>query len=116
MLVIIKFAPIILLWCLINTQCFVHEKSSSVSQFITGKSRNLQKLLRYLSGMVISTFKADTGGHGGHCGWGSSGFCGGCGGYSGLSGLCGVFPTIFVLYINHLPCEALSLTPSILSL
>ena len=39
-----------------------------LSQSISGKSRNLQKLLSYLSGTVTSAFKAGTGG------------CGGCGG------------------------------------
>ena len=35
---------------------------SSIPQFISGKSRNLEKLLRYLSGIVISTFKVGTAG------------------------------------------------------
>ena len=57
MLVIIKFIPVILLFCSINTHSFIHDKSSSISQFIKGKSRNLQKLPRYLSGIATSTFK-----------------------------------------------------------
>ena len=61
----IKFAPVMLLRCAINTQYFVHDKSSSISQFISGKSRNLRKLLRYLSGIVTSEFKASTAGCGG---------------------------------------------------
>ena len=36
----------------INTQSFVHDKSSPISQFTNGKSRDLQKLLRYLNGIV----------------------------------------------------------------
>ena len=39
---------------------FVLDKSSSFSQLITGKSRNLQKLLKYLSGMATLTFKTGT--------------------------------------------------------
>ena len=35
----------------------VHDKSSSISQRITGKSRHLQKLLRHFSEIVTSTFK-----------------------------------------------------------
>ena len=61
-------------WCSINTQFFVHDKSSSISQFISGKSRNLQRVLRYLSGIVTSAFKAGTGGCGGHREWVPSGF------------------------------------------
>ena len=51
-----------LLSCSDNAQPFAHDKSSSISQFISIKSRNLQKLQRYLNGIVILTFKADTGG------------------------------------------------------
>ena len=65
MLVIIKFASVMLLWCSINTQSIVHDKSSPISQFISCKSGNLQKLLRYLSGTVTSAFKAGTAGCGG---------------------------------------------------
>ena len=48
--------------CSIET--LVHNKSKSTSQFIKIKSRDLQKLLRYLSGIVSSTFyvKDSTGG------------------------------------------------------
>ena len=74
---------------------FVHDKSSFISQFISGKSRNLQKLLRYLIGIVTSAFKADTSG------------------YGGRGGLLGVFLTIFVLYLNDLQSEVLSSTSSI---
>ena len=82
MLVITKFTTIMLLFCSINTQYFAHDKSSYISQFINSKSRDLQKLLRYLSGIVTSTFKIGTGGR-----------------FASLSipGLSGVFPTIFVL-------------------
>ena len=54
-----------LLFCPINTHFLTHDKSSSISQFINGKSRKRQKLLRYLSGIVTSTFKVDTFGCGG---------------------------------------------------
>ena len=77
-----------LLGCYINTQSFVHDKSSSISQFIHGKSRDLQKLLQYLSGIVTSTFKAGTGGCGGQFAHPP---------FPGHAGLCVVFPTIFVL-------------------
>ena len=75
-------------------QSFAHDKSSSISQSISGKSRNLQKLLWYLSGIVTSLFKTGTGGCGGCVGWFPSWSGSGC---DGLSGLCGDFPTIFVL-------------------
>ena len=113
-----KFAPVMLSWCSIIMLSFFHDKSSSVSQFISGKSRNLQKLLKYLSWIAVSTFKAgtaDCGDLGGCCGWDPSRFGDGCGSRGGLSGFCGVFPTIFVLYLNDLSSEALSST-SILSL
>ena len=51
--------------CSSNTQSFVHDKSNSISQFISGKSRNLKKILKYLSRLVTSTFKVGTGGSGG---------------------------------------------------
>ena len=91
--VIPKFTPVMLLFSSINTQSFVRDKSSSISQFTNSKSIDLQKLLRYLSGIVTSTFKADTGGR-----------------FVSLSfpGLSGVVPSIFVLYSNHLASEALS--------
>ena len=72
-----------LLWCSINTQSFVHDKSSSTLQLLKGKWRKLQKLLRYLSGIVTSTFKVGThscGACGGRGGWDTSGFGNGCGG------------------------------------
>ena len=74
--------------CSIDTQSFFRDKSSSVSQVISGKYRNFQKLQRYFSGIVTSTFKAGTGGSAGCGGWDASTFGGGCGGLSG------VFPTI----------------------
>ena len=43
----------------------MHDKSSYISQFISGKSRNLQTLVKYLRGIVTSTIKAGTGGRGG---------------------------------------------------
>ena len=44
---------------------FAQDKSGCISQFINGKTRNLQKLLRYLSGIVASTFRVGTAGCGG---------------------------------------------------
>lgn len=66
--VIIKFSPVMLLWCSINAQSFAHDKSSSIFQFTNNKSRNLPELLKYLSRIVASTFKVDSVG------------CDGCGG------------------------------------
>ena len=74
-----------------------HDKSSSTLQFIKGKSRNLQKFLRYLS--VTSTFKDGTSGCAGRST--SPGFPY-CGGLSGVSG--------FVLYSNGVSFKALPLT------
>ena len=56
-----KFTPVTLLRCSINTQSFVQDKSSSTSQFIKVKSRDLKKLVQNLSGIVTSTFKNSTG-------------------------------------------------------
>ena len=58
MLVIIKFALVILLSCSVSTQYFAHDKSSSISQFISDKSKHLQNLLRYLIGIVTLTFNS----------------------------------------------------------
>ena len=80
-LVMKSFTSVMLLFCSINAQSFVHEKLSSVLQFINWKSRDLQKLLRYLSGIVTSTFKIVTGGR-----FASPSF----------PGCSGVLPTIFV--------------------
>ena len=66
-----------------------------------------------MNGIVNSAFKGGTGGHGGCDGWVPSGFYGS---FDSRSGLSGDFPTIFVLYLNDLPSESLSLTPSISSL
>ena len=60
-----KCTPVMLLPCTIKMQSFAHFKSNSTSQFIKGKSRDLQKLLRYLSGIVTSKFKNDTYGYAG---------------------------------------------------
>ena len=65
-----------------------------------GKSKGLQKLLRYFSGIV----KVGTGCCAGRSASPGSSGCGGC---------AVVFPTIFILHLNDLPSEALSLTPSI---
>ena len=82
MLVITKFTPVMLLFCCVNTQLFFYDKSSSISQFINDKSKNLQKLLRYLNGIVTSTFTVSTGGR--------------CASPL-FPGHSGVFPNIFVL-------------------
>ena len=72
-----------------------------IKQFIKGKSSDLQKLLRYFSGIVTSAFKVGTGGC---AGWpGSPGILG-YGGHSGVS------LAIFVLYSINSPSEALLLT------
>ena len=49
----------------VNTQSFVYDKLSSIYQWLITK---FQKLLRYLHGTVISTFKAVTSGRSGHSG------------------------------------------------
>ena len=88
-------------------QPFGHDKSCSVSQFINGKSRNLQKSLNYLSEIATSTFDVDTPGC---AGWIVSHAFLGCGSRSG------VFSTVFVIYLNNLPSEALSSTSPVSSL
>ena len=65
----------------------MHDESSSISEFINGKSNYLQKLLTYLSGIVTYTFKAGTVGCGDHFVFPSFPCC---------AGLFRVFPT-FVL-------------------
>ena len=82
-----------------NTQSFFQRKSRSTSQIIKCKSGKLQKLLSYLSRIVTSTFKDGARGRGGHSA--SPGF-------QGSGGLFGVSPTIFFLYLNDLPSQALS--------
>ena len=57
-LVILKSMPVMLLLCSSNIQSFVHYKSSSTSQLLKGKSRDLQKLLI----KITTTFKVGTGG------------------------------------------------------
>ena len=99
-LVITKCTPAMLLFCFINTQSFAHDKSSFISQFFNSKSRDLQKLLRYLGRIVTSTFKVGTGSR-----FASPSF----------PGLSIVFPTIFVLNSNDLPSKALSSKSSISS-
>ena len=100
MLVITKFTPVMLLFSAINTQSFVHDKSSSISEFTNEKSWDLQKLLRYLSGIVTLTIKVGT------CDQFAS---------PSIPGLSVVF-AIFALYSNDLPSEALWSPSSILSL
>ena len=60
-------APVIILCLSDSAQSSAHDKPNSISQFISSKSRNLQKLLRHLSGIVTSAFKAGTGSRG--CGF-----------------------------------------------
>ena len=99
-LLIIKFTPVMLLWCFINTQSFVHDKSSSTSQLIKDKSRFLPNLIRYLSGRVSSTFKISTCGCSGCDGrgsWDPSGFGGSCDGRGCRGGHSSTFPIIFSL-------------------
>ena len=56
-LLIMNFTPVTFGTSAINTQSFVHDKSSSNSQFIIGKLNDLQKLLKFFSWFSISTFK-----------------------------------------------------------
>ena len=59
-LIIIRFVHVILSWYCINRYFFVHNKSSFY--FTSYKwQRDIQKLFRYLSGIVTSTFKIGTG-------------------------------------------------------
>ena len=74
LLIIAKFAPVKFGTDTINTQSFIHDKSSSTSQLIKGKSSGLQKLLRYLESPY----------------------------WPGCSGLSSVFSVIFDLFINYL--------------
>ena len=46
----------------INTQFLVHFKSSPISHLISGKSRDIQKLLKYFNGTTGSVFKRANGG------------------------------------------------------
>ena len=55
-----KFTDVMSLSFVIKMLSFLHDKSSSASRFIKGKSRDLKTLLRYLSLTVTLTFKNDT--------------------------------------------------------
>ena len=55
-----KFTDVMSLSFAIKMLSFLHDKSSSASRFIKGKSRDLKTLLRYLSVTVTLTFKNDT--------------------------------------------------------
>ena len=83
-LVIKKFAPVMLL-CSTNTQSFVHNKKNPIPQILKVESRNLQKVLKYLSGIVTSTFKIGTSGR-----FESS----------SIPGHAVVFPTTLLLHLN----------------
>ena len=72
---------VMLLWYSINAQSFLLDKSSSTSQVIKVKSRNLKKLLRYLKGKVTSTLNDVT--HGCVCPCASPGLVG-CDGLSDI--------------------------------
>ena len=81
-----QFTAVVLLLCSPNTQSFVHDESSLISQLIKGKSRNLQKLQRYLSGIVTLLFQDVTGGRGGWSAYSS---------FPGRGGLSAASPIIF---------------------
>ena len=68
-LVIVKLTPIMWSSSSINTQCFGHLKSSSNLKLINGKSRDLQKLLKYFNGTISSVFNDSIGGRFGRDGW-----------------------------------------------
>ena len=89
---------IIMMFC----QYIVHDKSSPIHTLSVVNKEISKKLLRYLSEIVTSNFKAGTAGRGGRGGWFPSGPGGGC---DGRAGVHGVFPTIFILYLNDLPSE-----------
>ena len=93
-LVIIKPTPVIWSSSAINTQFLYHFKSRS-THFIKNKSRDLQKLLRYLSRIVTSVFNGGTGGCGGCGGWDPSGLTAGSAGRAGLAS----FFLLFLFYI-----------------
>ena len=90
-----------LCWCFINTPSFVHHKWGSTPQTINGKCNNLQKLLRYLSGIVTSTFKFGAGGYGGQFTFPE---------FQDCDNFSAISIPIFVLYSNDLSSETLSLT------
>ena len=94
MIVIKKAATVMLSISSINTQIFDDFKSSTTSHFIKGKSKNLKKLLRYLSGIVTSVFKGGVGGYAGCGGWFPSWSRSGC---AGRAGVASVIPIIFFL-------------------
>ena len=72
------------------TQFFVNLKPSPISQLIHGKSRNLQKLLKYFNGTTTSA--------------------------SNILSLFGVFPIIYIRYLkNLLSLSSISLAESFTS-
>ena len=68
-------------------------------QLFKGKWNDLQKVLRYLSGIVTVVFEGGTGGHGGQSPSGETGCFGGS---------ASVFLFIFILYLNDLPSKSSS--------
>ena len=84
-----KSNPVLLLSCAVKKQPFLHDKPSPTLQFIKGKSRDLQKLLKCISGIVTFTFKNDIDGC---AGWSV------CPEFRSCANLSGVSPTISVLY------------------
>lgn len=70
-----------------NTQFLIHNKPTYTSQLVKGKSSDLPKLLRSLSGIVTSMFKFGTGG---------------CGGWYSTYGVCvGVTSVFFLLSLSN---------------
>ena len=91
-LVILKDIFLTLLWYCNNTQCFDYVKWSSTSKLIKGKLRYLQKLLRYLTGIVTSTFNF---GACGRAGWSVSPSLPNC---AGLASIFHIFCLILKLF------------------
>ena len=77
-----------------NIQVFTHTKSSFTSRLIKIKSRDLQKLGRYLGRIVIFVLKGYTRDRGSCGGWDSFTFGGGCAGCGGLT-------SIFLLFSSY---------------
>ena len=96
-----------------NTQSFVDNKSGSTSKLIKSKSRDLEKVLTYLSGIVTSVFKGGTDGCASLTCWDPPRFGGSC---AGSGCLTSVFPFVFVFYLNNLLFETSLSTPSISSI
>ena len=94
---------VMLFYILLIYSFFFHVKSNSNLHLIKDESSYLQKLPRYLSGIVISTLKVSSGGR---AGWSTFPSFPGCAGLS----------SVFFCYFCYLPFEALSLALSSSSL